>query len=137
MNRVSVLYRCGHWASARVAYARASACPRCAETIVERVNTHVWRVRCWTCRYSRWYGQDKSEAQLAVAQHFRLHPDHDPSLAYDRITDDGQGSILRSDSRDGRRAGRPPKPDTIPGLTTGQDAIELDPRSGTAEPPPF
>ena len=65
---------------------------------VDTVNTHEWRVRCPQCPYGRWHGQDKDGATAAQTRHMRAWPTHLPSVAYDKVTDDGLGTVLRWDN---------------------------------------
>lgn len=105
MNSVHVEYACGEWFRVRVDLAQQSTCPRCGDP-VKKVNTHEWRVRCPNCRYGRWCGQSQDEAERNGTNHRKQHPNHWPSVAYDRVTWDGKGTVLRWD--DGSVKRRPP-----------------------------
>jgi hypothetical protein len=107
MNTPQCLLACGCWTQVRVDLARlyrAVACPHGhGETSIMKVNTHEWRVRCPDCRYGRWCGQDKGDAMHRQSEHKRQHPLHFPSVAFDRVTFDGGGSILRWDGKRPRK----------------------------------
>src|SRR4030042_692363 len=101
MNTVHVLYYCGCWERHRVDLARNTACQRHGID-AQKVNTHEWRVRCPDCRYGRWCGQDKGDALRRQRDHCARYPLHAPSVAYDRVTYDGSGSVLRWDGKRSR-----------------------------------
>lgn len=122
MNTPQCLLACGCWTqlplNLAVVYS-ATDCPHHGITSVTRVNTHEWRVRCPDCRYGRWCGQDRDEALRRQQRHKQAHHTHYPSVAYDRITWDGQGTILRWD---GKRPRRNPPPDRARAVVSLDDA---------------
>lgn len=124
MNSVQVLYVCGCWQAVRVDLARGSTCQQ-HDAVPERINTHEWRVRCPRCRYGRWCGQDKERAVRLQSGHNRAYPTHNASVAYDRITYDGGGSILRWD-------GKRPRQHPLTDMLTASTPVRND---GQTTPP--
>lgn len=118
MNSPQCLLSCGCWESIRldraVVYA-AHDCPRHGVVSIAKVNLYEWRVRCPDCRFGRWTGQDQDAAKHAQHRHKQAHQRHMPSVAYDRITWDGGGMVLRWD---GRRPRRNPPPDVARPIPT-------------------
>lgn len=104
VNRVQVLYQCGRWHPQRVDLARGSICPdeEC-DALPVKVNTHEWRVRCPDCRYGRWCGQSAGDALRKQTTHIKANPTHAPSVAYDKVTLDGRGTVLVWDGKRVRR----------------------------------
>lgn len=53
------------------------------------------------CRYGRWCGQSRATARRLAKDHTNrlMSRDHPVAVAYDTITRDGRGVILRSGSR--------------------------------------
>ena len=122
MNTPQCLLSCGCWTTLRldmaVLYA-AHECPRHGAVSVVKVNAYEWRVRCPDCRYGRWCGQDQDGAKRRQRDHKRQHPLHMPSVAYDRITWDGGGSILRWDGKRPRRSPPPTVTRAVPRALDG------------------
>ena len=108
MNEAQVLYMCGCWHSVPIERARSSACPEHGQSPA-KVNTHEWRVRCMQCRYGRWCGQSEDEARRLQRRHREQHPTHFANVAYDRITPDGQGTLLADPMR--KRGRKPSRKD--------------------------
>src|SRR5882672_1881076 len=96
MNNVAVQYKCGCWERVRVRFIPHTLCGKhgLAPAIVR---THEWRVRCPECTFGRWHGQDEKGARIAARNHRNNKPTHMPSVAYDRVTDDGKGTVLTWD----------------------------------------
>lgn len=113
MNTPQCLLSCGCWQQLPLNFAVEHAaidCPRHGVVSVIRVNRYEWRVRCCDCRYGRWCGQDEDRARACATVHKRQKPQHNVAVAFDRITWDGKGTVLRMD---GTRPRRNP-PDTAP-----------------------
>lgn len=108
-------YVCGCWQRVRIDLARGSVCET-HSAAPEKVNTHEWRVRCADCRYGRWCGQSEDEARRLERQHHERHPTHFPAVAYDRVTYDGGGTILRWDNA---RRRKPPESAKIVNVSDG------------------
>lgn len=75
---------------------------------VKAIYGQEWRMRCFytgldgaVCRYGRWCGQSRATARRLARNHTNriMSRDHPVMVAYDTITRDGRGLILRSDSR--------------------------------------
>lgn len=114
MNTPDCLLLCGCYA--RVPWRRAATgngvrCVHHGQTQIVKVNTHEWRVRCLDCRYGRWCGQDEKAARAKQRTHKQAYQYHAVSVAYDRVTEDGGGTLLRY--REGRVKRTPPDRDTI------------------------
>lgn len=106
MNSPDCLLTCGHWKRIRLDNAVIGSIVDCAfdgpSTIVS-VRQYEWHARCQSCRFSRWLGQDQRECERAAARHQQRYQSHQLSVAYDRITWDGGGTLLR---RNGERVVR-------------------------------
>lgn len=122
MNTPQCLLSCGCWLSLRLDYAvmyAAYECPRHGPVTIVKVNAYEWRVRCPDCRYGRWCGQDKADAERRRSAHKRQHPGHFVTVAYDRITWDGRGRILRWDGKRPRRTLPPSVTRVVPRAVDG------------------
>lgn len=123
MNTPQCLLSCGCWVSLPLNYAvlySANECSSHGTVSVMRVNLYEWRIRCRGCRYGRWCGQDQEGARHRAAMHRAAHPDHHVAVAYDRVTWDGKGTVLRFDGTRPRRNPPPdvgrPEPSTLDGV---------------------
>ena len=102
MNTVQTLLACDHWydyVKGRVRKDQSVICPICKRnTFVVLFHVKRWHVRCQTmsCRYSRWFGQDRQEALTAANRHATSTGHIDVPLMYDTVTKDGKGVAFNS-----------------------------------------
>lgn len=98
MNKVDVQLDCKHYVqvpvNVRPSWGDQLSCKYDGLREVIGVHSHSWHVRCRKCRYSRWYGQDHAGATAAQHRH-KGELSHIVECAYDRVTEDGKGSIFR------------------------------------------
>lgn len=114
MNTPDCLLKCGCWVRRRLDCAKYGAVDQCdthGETSLVRINLYEYHARCLypACRYSRWFGGSQGNALQAQRRHKAQYPTHTTTVAWDRVTWDGKGSVFRDD---GARKPKPP-PETF------------------------
>lgn len=68
--KLAVALQCGHVTFGEVG-PDWFTCPDCSLSVKPQAfETREWHAKCNTCRYGRWFGQDKAAAQRAHKQHF-------------------------------------------------------------------
>ena len=97
MNQVQVTLACSH--TRRFVFGSVPGngdmitCRFDGDQPVTTVHTYEWHVRCHECRYSRWMGQNETEARRLHRSHNYL-TEHTVGVAYDRVTKNGKGTVF-------------------------------------------
>jgi hypothetical protein len=88
-------------------------CAYHGETYAAHINWHEFHVKCLDCSYGAWMGQSKENALAARNRHNARHSEHHVGLAFDLVTWDGGGTMLRDDLA-GKPKRRPPDTQDFP-----------------------
>ena len=73
---MQTLLQCGHIVSTRD-YPEWGDCPFCHCLVkVAAYECREWHVKCYQCRYGRWFGQDETSARRMHSKHSQVSVDY-------------------------------------------------------------